>query len=71
MQTPVGQLTDIPLQSDLQNIGSENATIVTRSFQLANTENEEVLFSTEEAVAEVLAVNELYENQPFEDLMPS
>ena len=71
MQTPVGQLTDIPLQSDLQNIGSANATIVTRSFQLANTENEEVLFSTEEAVAEVLAVNELYENQPFEDLMPS
>lgn len=72
MQTPVGQLTDIPLQSDLQNIGSANATVVSRSFQLTNTaDNEEVLFSTEEPVAEVLAVNELYENLPFEEPMPS
>lgn len=71
MQTPAGQLTNIPLQSDLQNIGSANATVVTRSFQLTSTDNPTALFSTEEPVAEVLAVNELYENQPFQELMPA
>lgn len=71
MQTPASQLTDIPLQCDLHNIGSQNASVVTRSFRFAETNNNTPFFTTEESVAEVLAVNELFENQPFEALLPS
>ena len=69
MQTPAGQVMDIPLQSDLQNIGSQNASVVTRGFQLADAETGVELFSVSEPVAEVLEVNALFENTPFEDLM--
>ncbi|MEQ8703494.1 MAG: T9SS type A sorting domain-containing protein [Phaeodactylibacter sp.] len=69
LKTPASQLLDIPLQSDLQNIGSQNATVVTRSFHLEAAGGSTPLFSVTEPVAEVLEVNALYENTPFGNLL--
>ena len=68
-QTPAGQLLTIPLQSDLQNIGSQNASAVTRGFQLKDAATGAELLSVSEPVAEVLEVNALYENIPFQDVL--
>ena len=71
MKTPAGQFYNVPLQSDLQNIGSQSASMVTRSFDLSEEGSGNVLFSVTESVADTLEVNSLYENIPFEEVIAS
>lgn len=70
MRTPASQLLEAPLQSDLQNIGSQPATMVARSFTLSEAQGGLPLAFYEESVEGPLEVDAVYENTPFSATLP-